>query len=269
MYFEGLLIGLFSFLIIGLFHPLVIKVEYYFGRKCWWVFLLVAIIFMALSITTSHILLSIAAGVIGFTCLWSIREILEQQERVRKGNFPLNPNRKGNFNIREEKASDHKAIRRVLEEAFGQPDEAFLVEKLRKNPVFNPQLSLIATIDEIIIGHILFIPVEIIDERGNHFPSLSLSPIAVLPDFQKKGIGSELIQKGMEIARQEKFHSIIVLGQADYYLRFGFQQASRFNICSPYPDVPEECFMAVELTPGSLKDIHGTVRYPKEFGIFQ
>ncbi len=89
----GLLVGLVSFLIIGLFHPLVIKGEYYFGRKCRWWFLIAGIVVLALCIATTDLFLSSLLGVTAFSCFWSIKEIDEQVERVRKGWFPSNPKR--------------------------------------------------------------------------------------------------------------------------------------------------------------------------------
>lgn len=93
----GLVIGLGTFLIIGIFHPIVIKGEYYFGTRCWWAFLVLGIIFIALSIIVQSVLWSALLGVAGFSCLWSILEIFEQQERVRKGWFPRNPRRRYPF----------------------------------------------------------------------------------------------------------------------------------------------------------------------------
>lgn len=91
---SGLLIGLSTFLIIGLFHPLVIKGEYYFGVKCWWAFLILGIICTALSIAIKNPTLSIMLGVVAFSSFWSILEVFEQRERVRKGWFPRNPRRR-------------------------------------------------------------------------------------------------------------------------------------------------------------------------------
>ena len=91
--FNGLLIGLCTFLIIGLFHPLVIKGEYYLGVKCWWLFLLLGIICTVFSIILENQTLSILMGVTAFSSFWSILEVFEQRERVRKGWFPKNPKR--------------------------------------------------------------------------------------------------------------------------------------------------------------------------------
>lgn len=89
----GLTIGLCTFLIIGLFHPLVIKGEYYLGVRCWWGFLVLGIAMCVVSWASSDLFLSVIAGVVGFSSFWSIGEIFEQRARVRKGWFPRNPRR--------------------------------------------------------------------------------------------------------------------------------------------------------------------------------
>lgn len=92
---EGILIGLAAFIIIGVFHPIVIKGEYYFGKKIWPLFLVAGIIFLIISFMyRENILISALLAILGFTCLWSIHEIIEQAERVKKGWFPTNPSRK-------------------------------------------------------------------------------------------------------------------------------------------------------------------------------
>ncbi len=93
MHFEGLIIGIFSFLVIGLFHPVVIKGEYYFSSKIWPVFLLAGMIFLVVSIRMENLLASSLFSVTSFTCFWSIGELKEQEERVKKGWFPKNPKR--------------------------------------------------------------------------------------------------------------------------------------------------------------------------------
>ena len=89
----GLAIGIATFLVIGLFHPIVIKAEYYFGTKCWWIFLFLGLAFVALSLILKDIFLSTIMGVIAFSCFWSILEIFQQTKRVEKGWFPANPKR--------------------------------------------------------------------------------------------------------------------------------------------------------------------------------
>ena len=91
--FQGIIIGLAAFFIIGIFHPIVIKGEYYFGKKIWPVFLISGIIFLILSVAIKGTIISSITGVIGFSCFWSIQEIFEQEKRVKKGWFPKNPNK--------------------------------------------------------------------------------------------------------------------------------------------------------------------------------
>ena len=94
MNFTGIIVGLATFLIIGLFHPIVIKAEYYLGTKCWWVFLVAGIVFCALSILVENLIASTILGVTAFSSFWSILELKEQRERVRKGWFPKGPGHK-------------------------------------------------------------------------------------------------------------------------------------------------------------------------------
>ena len=91
MSLTGIIIGLATFLIIGVFHPIVIKAEYYLGTKCWWIFLLLGIAFCVLSLFVGNLIISTIAGVVGFSSFWSILELIHQKERVRKGWFPKGP----------------------------------------------------------------------------------------------------------------------------------------------------------------------------------
>ena len=94
MNFSGIILGLVAFLCIGLFHPLVIKGEYYFGTKCWWVFALLGVLTLGASLLIENTYFSIILGVISFSCFWSILELLQQKKRVERGWFPKNPKRK-------------------------------------------------------------------------------------------------------------------------------------------------------------------------------
>ncbi len=89
----GLVIGISTFLIIGLFHPVVIKVEYYWGTRCWWIFLLLGLLGTVASLLTTNVLLAALLGVFSFSSFWTIKELFEQEKRVKKGWFPKNPNR--------------------------------------------------------------------------------------------------------------------------------------------------------------------------------
>ncbi len=94
LHFQGLLLGLSTFLVIGLFHPVVIKTEYYFGTRPWWVFLVAGIGGAVAALLIEDVFWSALCGIVGFSSLWSIKELFEQRERVRKGWFPKNPKRK-------------------------------------------------------------------------------------------------------------------------------------------------------------------------------
>lgn len=93
----GIAIGICTFLIIGLFHPVVVKAEYYWGTRCWWVFLLLGLAGLVGSVLFSHLLLASLSGVFSFSSFWTIKELFEQREWVRKGWFPMNPNRKHEY----------------------------------------------------------------------------------------------------------------------------------------------------------------------------
>ena len=97
LYFTGIIIAVSCFLIIGLFHPIVIKCEYYFGTRCWWWFLILGLVCMGLSVWVGNLFVSALLGVTAFSSFWSILEIFEQQKRVQKGWFPRNPKRKYPF----------------------------------------------------------------------------------------------------------------------------------------------------------------------------
>ena len=124
--------------------------------------------------------------------------------------------------------------------AFGQEDESNIVDKIRNGKNYIPELSLVMEHDNQIIGHILFSKIKI--KGSNDFETLALAPMAVLPDFQKQGIGSQLVKAGLERAKAMEFDSVIVLGHKNYYPKFGFQPTSIWNIKCPF-DVPDEVFM--------------------------
>ena len=97
IHWEDLIIGIGTFLIIGLFHPVVVKAEYYWGTRCWWIFLILGIIGIAGSLLISDILISSLLRVFSFSSFWTIKEVFEQRERVLKGWFPMNPKRKHEY----------------------------------------------------------------------------------------------------------------------------------------------------------------------------
>lgn len=106
MFFDGIIIGFCTFLIIGLCHPIVIKTEYYSGTRLWWVYLLIGLGSICAALFIQSTLWSAVAAITGFSFLWGILELFEQKERVRKGWFPMNPKRKADY---EPMADDHKS----------------------------------------------------------------------------------------------------------------------------------------------------------------
>jgi putative acetyltransferase len=163
--------------------------------------------------------------------------------------------------IREERAEDRADVRQVHREAFGREDEARLVDALRDGGY--ARLSLVADIGPGLVGHILFsaLPIE---TAAGIVPALSLAPVAVLPRWQRQGVGSALIRAGLEQAAQDGHRIVVVLGHAGYYPRFGFSAELARPLKSPFQG---EHWMALELTPGALTGVSGNVRYPPPFGI--
>ena len=102
MNFSGIILGLVSFICIGLFHPLVIKGEYYFGTRCWWAFAFTGVLMLITSLIVKNIYLSVIFGVISFSCFWSILELFEQEKRVKRGWFPKNPKKNYDTTTKEQ-----------------------------------------------------------------------------------------------------------------------------------------------------------------------
>lgn len=165
------------------------------------------------------------------------------------------------MSIRKAEEKDIERILAVHELAFGQPNEAILVDKLIKAGLAVPELSLVAEIEEIIAGHILMSIVNL--DNNPEKQVLALAPLAILPSHQNRGIGSELCVQSVELAKHTEYGAIICLGSARYYKRFGFETASKYGILSPF-DVPDELFMVFRL-PKFNETLTGRVCYSQPF----
>lgn len=159
--------------------------------------------------------------------------------------------------------NDIAPIRALLIAAFGGTGEADLVEVIRNSPNFIPELSLVGWEDGEAIAHILFTSLAI-EGRDRAFGALALAPLAVAPQRQRQGIGSQLVEFGLSKCRELGHGIVVVVGEPEYYQRFGFQRASQFGLTSSL-ELPDEVFMVMELYPSALMDVSGVVRYPAYF----
>jgi putative acetyltransferase len=165
--------------------------------------------------------------------------------------------------IRPEEPGDVAAIRRVLEAAFPTAAEARLVELLRAGG--HLRVSLVAEVDGDVAGHVAFSPIQVDgDSRGG--VGVGLAPLAVLPDFQRQGIGSRLVHAGIAACRRAGYGFILVLGWPAFYPRFGFTRADEWGLGNEYG--AGESFLVLELRDGAIPKPGGTVRYGPEFAEF-
>ena len=147
--------------------------------------------------------------------------------------------------IRKEESCDFDQIRNVIRLAFWDMEESDhtehrLVERLRQSEAYIPALSLVAESDgNKIVGHIMLSTVEVVSETMTE-TLLSVAPLSVLPEFQRRGIGGKLLSAAHKRAADLGFKGIVLLGHPDYYPRFGYQRASRFGITFPF-DAPDAC----------------------------
>jgi putative acetyltransferase len=160
-----------------------------------------------------------------------------------------------------ENTDERSVVRSINEAAFGGPDEADLVDRMRTEG--DALISLVAELEKRIVGHILFSRMWIETPSGP-LPAVALAPMAVLPECQRQGIGGRLIRYGLDSLRARGEKIVIVVGYPDYYPRFGFSSEKARSLESPFP---VEAFMALELSPGALDGIRGRVVYPAAFGL--
>jgi putative acetyltransferase len=163
--------------------------------------------------------------------------------------------------IRYEKSGDISSIRKVNQAAFETGTESDLVDALRDKNA--DVISMVAEKENRIVGHILFSPVTL-TAAGSEVTLLGLAPMAVLPEYQNQGIGSKLVEMGLDECRRKGYPAVVVLGHPDYYPRFGFVPSQKYNISSEY-DVPAEVFMVLELQSEALNGLAGIARYHEAF----
>ncbi|WP_020538660.1 GNAT family N-acetyltransferase [Lewinella cohaerens] len=172
------------------------------------------------------------------------------------------------IDIRPEKPADSLAVKTILQRAFANNEhsdqtEDLLVERLRKSPAYIPELALVATLEKKVVGHILLTKIDIVSNDGST-PSLALAPVSVHPDYQNRGFGGSLIKAAHQQARQLGYGSIVLLGHADYYPRFGYKLCRDYGIELPFQAPAENC-MVVELHKGALTGVNGMVKYAPAF----
>ena len=162
--------------------------------------------------------------------------------------------------VRKERKEDIHGIHRVNGSAFETDAEARLVDILRDQA--HPTISLVADYLGELAGHIMFSPVTL--DGHPELNIMGLAPMAVLPEHQGKGIGTGLVQAGLEECKKLGVGAVVVLGHPEYYPRFGFVPASRYGIRCEY-DVPDDVFMVKELQEGYLGGVTGTIKYHAAF----
>lgn len=170
--------------------------------------------------------------------------------------------------IRKESKTDYNEVFNLIEKAFeNEPQsdhrEQFLVARLRGSKAFIPELSLVAVYNQKIVGHILLTKIKI-ENNVAIFDSLALAPVSIIPVYQNKGIGSDLIIKAHSIAKELGFTSIVLIGHENYYPKFGYELCSKYNITLPF-QAPDNNCMVISLSKNALKNLSGKVKYAKEF----
>lgn len=169
------------------------------------------------------------------------------------------------INIRTENKEDYSQVYDVNFIAFGnREDEAKLVERIRKTDNFIPELSIVAEQNGVVVGHLLMSKAAIIQGEQHH-EIIALAPIAVSPEHQKQGVGTRLIQEGLNRCKQLGYFVVVLIGHPSYYPRFGFKPARKYSLELTQFEVPDEVFMVCELKEDALHNIKGELKYPPAF----
>lgn len=165
--------------------------------------------------------------------------------------------------IREEQKEDYDAVQIVNDRAFGTPEEGRIVNILREK--CQDTLSLVAVLDGKIVGHIFFSPATIDPGDKKQVIGTGLAPMAVLPEHQKQGIGSLLVNEGIRRIKETRCPFILVAGHINYYPRFGFERASTYGLKCQWDQVPDEAFMIMVLDKPVMQGVSGVVKYRSEW----
>ncbi|MDU0331832.1 N-acetyltransferase [Paenibacillus sp. 3LSP] len=168
--------------------------------------------------------------------------------------------------IRAEEPRDARALFALHFQAFGErEDESKLVDRIRNSPQYIPSLSLVAEHEGQIVGHALFSKAEAVGKEQVSHEVVVLAPLAVSPSFQKQGIGTQLIQEGLQRTQELGYGVVFLIGHPEYYPRFGFKPARSLGFELKQFEVPDEVFMAMELKEGATLSIQGELLYPEAF----
>jgi putative acetyltransferase len=169
--------------------------------------------------------------------------------------------------VRAETIDDTEAVRTVNLAAFGQADEADLVERLR---LVASTIAFVAVEDPSgkIVGHIAYSTVEVVGDCAEGLCLMGLAPLSVLPAYQRQGVGSQLVRHSLKVLSDMGCKAVFVLGSPDYYGRFGFVTAASRGFRCEFA-VPDEYFMVLGLAQGALEGCSGLVKYRPEFDVFK
>jgi len=166
------------------------------------------------------------------------------------------------ISIKPEEPKDHDAVHAINLAAFDGGPEAGLVDALRVS--CPDHLSLVADDGGQVVGHILFTPV-VVESADGEVEGMGLAPMAVTPERHRRGVGSLLVRRGLEVLQKQSCPFVVVLGHPEYYPRFGFERASTFGLRSQWDGIPDEAFMVLVFDPAVLPDRGGVARYRDEF----
>ena len=166
--------------------------------------------------------------------------------------------------IRQEQPADYKKTEQMTRDAFALlelpgregVDEHYLLHCLRKSNIFVPQLCLVAALNNEIIGNIAYSTHKIVNENGEEWEVLTFGPLGVLPQYQNKGIGTMLVEKSLQIAKELEYKGVVIFGHPAYYPRFGFKNAKEYGITTE-DGQNFDAFMALELYDGALYGVNG------------